>query len=573
MIDESNLLNFYCSGIYDSSKSLTQTEIIMKVLEKLNLVILNFNNLESQTLNNIKTLDKQVNYYLDTGLKIELGKKLDEMVNDGTFSSIINQQLFSELNSQILENNDNVSALESKVDTNKRETDEIISNNKQLFDNFKNSVEEFIQAYNEYKQTLDTTISDVQKIKEVNTTVNNVDDLRAALLKGGVIYIEPGIYDIPHDNPLLYTSYTTVIGKGEVILRLDLRADGYIMVRPKLSGLEGGYSICNVTFENIIFDGQNSGKQVGLFATCHSKYIKLNKCVFRNLNSSWHLIEINSSYDVELNSCVVSGYNYGVDDTKHRTEAVQLDFAGSYSQYPFDCLYDNTKCENIKFNSCKFERITTKVTGAIGTHTVTKEYMPDGVIIYNCSFYDVDICIYAPDFTNLICDKNKAVNVATFLVLYPSDNTGRCNCNVTNNYFDGKNRSKTISSMNGTPEGRFIFQLNYQYYLNNSEIIGNKVFNAYSYGIGITPNGTTVIGNTIRACGKHGIYIYGGNRSLVNGNVAQNNGNLDSANFHDIYVSIGGVGSVIDCVLTGNSAKVYTDGNSYTNTIIANNLG
>ena len=102
MIDESNLLNFYCSGIYDSSKALTETEIRMKVLEKLNLVILNFNNLESQTLDNIKKLDKQVNYYLDTGMKIELGKKLDEMVNAGTFSSIINQQLFSELSSQIL---------------------------------------------------------------------------------------------------------------------------------------------------------------------------------------------------------------------------------------------------------------------------------------------------------------------------------------------------------------------------------------------------------------------------------------------------------------------------------------
>ena len=63
-------------------------------------------------------------------MKIELGKKLDEMVNDGTFSSIINQQIFDDLNNQILENNDNISALESKVDTNKRETDEIISNNK-----------------------------------------------------------------------------------------------------------------------------------------------------------------------------------------------------------------------------------------------------------------------------------------------------------------------------------------------------------------------------------------------------------------------------------------------------------
>ena len=573
MIDESNLLNFYCSGIYDSTKALTETEIIMKVLEKLNLVILNFNNLESQTLNNIKTLDKQVNYYLDSGMKIELSKKLDEMVNDGTFSSIINQQIFDELNSQILENNDNILALESKVDTNKRETDKIISDNKQLFDNFKTSVEEFIQAYNEYKKTLDKTISEVEEIKEMNNTVNNVDDLRQALLKGGTIYVEPGIYDIPYDNPLLYTSYTTVIGKGEVILRLDLRADGYIMVRPNLTGLEGGYSLRNVKFENIIFDGQNSVKNVGLFATCHSKYVELNKCRFRNLNSSWHLIELNSSYGVELNSCIISDYNYGVDDSKHRTEAIQLDFAGSYSQYPFECLYDNTKCENITFNNCKFERITTSVTGAIGSHTVNRDYMPVNVTVYNCTFYDVDICIYAPDYKNLICDKNKADNVATFLVLNPSDNSGRNTCNITNNHYDGKNRSKTISSMNGIPEGRFIFHVNHKCTLNNSEIIGNKVFNAYSHGIGITPNGTSVIGNTVRGCGKHGIYFYAGNRSSATGNVAQNNGNLDSSNYHDIYVSIGSIGSVIDCNLTGNCAKVWTDGNSYTNTIIANNLG
>ena len=90
MIDESNLLNFYCSGIYDSTKALTETEIIMKVLEKLNLVILNFNNLESQTLNNIKTLDKQVNYYLDTGIKLEVEKQLNKMIEDGTIKTIIN---------------------------------------------------------------------------------------------------------------------------------------------------------------------------------------------------------------------------------------------------------------------------------------------------------------------------------------------------------------------------------------------------------------------------------------------------------------------------------------------------
>ena len=93
MIDESNLLNFYCNGIYDSTKAMTQTEILMKVIEKLNLVILNFNNLETQTLKNMKNLDKQVNYYLDTGMKTEVNKQLNNMVEDGTLKSVVMQVL------------------------------------------------------------------------------------------------------------------------------------------------------------------------------------------------------------------------------------------------------------------------------------------------------------------------------------------------------------------------------------------------------------------------------------------------------------------------------------------------
>ena len=91
MIDESNLLNFYCTGIYDSTRALTETEIIMKVLEKINLVILNFNDLECQLMKRMTALEKEVNYYLDTGMKLEVSKKLDEMYQDGSLKSIINE--------------------------------------------------------------------------------------------------------------------------------------------------------------------------------------------------------------------------------------------------------------------------------------------------------------------------------------------------------------------------------------------------------------------------------------------------------------------------------------------------
>ena len=118
MIDESNLLNFYCSGIYDSSKALTETEIIMKVLEKLNLVILNFNNLESQTLNNMKKLEKQIDYYLDTGMKVEVEKNIEQMKNDGTLSSIINDELLYDINNQVSINTEDIKTLKQQINSN-----------------------------------------------------------------------------------------------------------------------------------------------------------------------------------------------------------------------------------------------------------------------------------------------------------------------------------------------------------------------------------------------------------------------------------------------------------------------
>ena len=101
MIDESNLLKFCYNGIYDNTKAMTQTEIIMKIIEKLNLVILNFNNLENQTLKNMKNLEKQIDYYLDSGMRLEVTKKIDDMVKDGTFEGIINEILLYDINNQI----------------------------------------------------------------------------------------------------------------------------------------------------------------------------------------------------------------------------------------------------------------------------------------------------------------------------------------------------------------------------------------------------------------------------------------------------------------------------------------
>ena len=118
MINESNLLNFYCNGVYDNSRALTETEIIMKVLEKINLVILNFNNLETQTLNNMKKLEKQIDYYLDTGMKVEVEKNIEQMKNDGTLNSIINDELLYDINNQISIITKEIEILKQKINSN-----------------------------------------------------------------------------------------------------------------------------------------------------------------------------------------------------------------------------------------------------------------------------------------------------------------------------------------------------------------------------------------------------------------------------------------------------------------------
>ena len=118
MIDESNLLKFCCNGIYDNTKAMTQTEIIMQIIEKLNLIILNFNDLENQTMKNMKNLDKQVNYYLDTGMKIEVSKKINEMVEDGSFNTIVNNELLYDLSNQVNNNTDDIAAIKEKLNIN-----------------------------------------------------------------------------------------------------------------------------------------------------------------------------------------------------------------------------------------------------------------------------------------------------------------------------------------------------------------------------------------------------------------------------------------------------------------------
>ena len=97
------LTNFpYIEQTFDT---LTNYELLCKIVEELNKLIKN-NNITNQNVinlyNNFVNLKNYVDQYFDDlNIQNEVNNKLDVMANDGTLATIINENIFNELNSNL----------------------------------------------------------------------------------------------------------------------------------------------------------------------------------------------------------------------------------------------------------------------------------------------------------------------------------------------------------------------------------------------------------------------------------------------------------------------------------------
>ena len=130
------ILNIYDSGLRDEKTSLTQTEAIYKITEKINLLINHFNLLEFNTNKTIDDFDEKISYYLNDGLVNEVANKLDQFVNDGTLDGIINQQIFEDINNEVKNiKNDLVTFKETYFSDKDKTKEDINKINKTVQDN------------------------------------------------------------------------------------------------------------------------------------------------------------------------------------------------------------------------------------------------------------------------------------------------------------------------------------------------------------------------------------------------------------------------------------------------------
>ena len=127
MINE--FLDIYESGLRDANASLTIPEAIHRIVEKTNLIIRHFNLLEDNVNENIDDFSEKIEYYLNNGLVEEVSKKLDQFAKDGTLDKIINHQIFADLNNQINDVKNDLTAFKELYTTNKTNTDNAITAN------------------------------------------------------------------------------------------------------------------------------------------------------------------------------------------------------------------------------------------------------------------------------------------------------------------------------------------------------------------------------------------------------------------------------------------------------------
>ena len=171
------ILNIYECGLRDSQKSLTQTEAIHKICEKINLLINHFNLLEHNTNETINDFSEKVEYYLNNGMIEEVCLKLDEFSEDGTLDRIINEQIFDEINNQISDIKSDIISFKNLYNTNKNNTDKLIQLNS--------------NAINKSNEKIKINEGEISKIRE---WVGNVED------KIGVIQNDYTTIEVKYGN-------------------------------------------------------------------------------------------------------------------------------------------------------------------------------------------------------------------------------------------------------------------------------------------------------------------------------------------------------------------------------------
>ena len=236
--------------------AITNYQLFCKLGEEINKVI-NSQNLVGEQVENLTNAFNDLKEYVENyishlDIQTDVDNKIDEMVTDGTFDTIINQEIFGELNEQVSTNTENISTNTTAIENINTylEDTSFINKIRRKYNNLYNYVElpsdfdiDFFKQLNIYNNGKKyVTDLDVSELKNKNSTHtyyvspngNNENNgltretpffslqyAYAQAVSGDTIILLEGIYNrqnaINNANPQLKRSLN-IIGEGRVIL-------------------------------------------------------------------------------------------------------------------------------------------------------------------------------------------------------------------------------------------------------------------------------------------------------------------------------------------------------------------
>ena len=183
MLNTIDKLNISYNGIFENNKPMTQSEQMYYLLSKLNLIIEHFNVLEYNCNKSIEDFSEKVEYYLNNGMIDEVGKKLDQFTQDGTFDKLINEKLFNEINGKIEEVKNDLVNFKQLYNENKNATDNAIQNLSSEINNNSSRITENSNEINKVGTRVTNAENEIKSIKNDYSTVEIVTPNDGGIVK------------------------------------------------------------------------------------------------------------------------------------------------------------------------------------------------------------------------------------------------------------------------------------------------------------------------------------------------------------------------------------------------------
>lgn len=382
----------------------TIEELLMQFFYKINEVI----EMVNEYSNLVSAL---IEWVIEEGLKDIVNEKLEEMVQDGTLSDIINEKIFGELNNRIDELelsfedfktliNSQLGEFEKdiqkKLDTMKDEIEEGYS---QADENIR---EEFNSKFEELEEEVNTTISSklsndferkifdkygLEKNGEISTALQKFVDAVNQGEDNGIIFIPKGEYT--------WSKEVTNVNNVHIIFsphahlkRSSSLLSGFIINGVHGVDYEGRVAGSNITIEGGVWDvniNEFTG-QCAVFNFGLGENITVRNAKFINLRIS-HALDISGCKDVLIENCEFGDW---VGDEGAYTEVIQLSThtKAGFPQFGHNEKALNIPMENVIIRGNKFG----KCAVAVGSHGSIYNVWDSDILIEKNHFKE---CTYA----------------------------------------------------------------------------------------------------------------------------------------------------------------------------------